>query len=1028
MRIASTLYRGTMATLGLVLLMSGATTLSGQTPENPQLILHNTLMFAHQINATSLPQPQTLRVYSNPASVGFTATVSTTTGAGWLAVNGLLSYPGNTGTAGQNDLTVSVAPNLSAGTYNGTITVTSGGTVVPISVTLNVTAAPVIRVDPASLVDSPVEAGRSTTLNLNIGSSGAQTQYTTQVTTFPDTGWLGVLPNLGATGTTAQLVINAANIPANTTLATAMVRFSGIGGTVTMPISVIVTPGASLQVSPTTVNFPYQIGFTAPTARSVNITSSTQTQLTYTASVITSSPWLTLSTTQNGTGSSMISGTTPGPIWLIPNVATVPQTPGTLEATVRIQSTTGVTQDVTARLQISSQPQLTLSQDSAAFVYTLGSTVPSPQTVTVGTTSFPQTLTITPTYTTGGTWFTISPPLGTTPQPITISVDPTRLAQLAAGTYTGSVGVVSSTSNVTIPVSLTVSGSALITVQPSTIEPFTWSPGQPTPPERTLTVSSTNGTNQAFTLNVEYGTGATGWLLLSPPTSGSTGTTGTLLQLNVNTTAVTTAGTYTATLVIQPTSVAAAAPVRIPITYIVGGSTSVTATPTSITATQNGTTPPAAQTITLATQTPGLSFIAQGNPSWIRVTPTSGSISTVTTSPTTLQVSFDTATLAPGDYTGNVTVSVGGASTLTIPVTLRVQGASTITVAPTTLAFTAAQGGSAPAAQTLNLTATGPSVNFTATATTTTPNTNWLRVEPASGTVSSTTPATVTARVDPTGLTAGSYTGSIAIASTGAAPVTVNVTLTVSTVAQPQIRAVLNAASGLARGVSPGLLATVFGTNLAPTTGTNGTIVNNAYTSSLAEVQVFFDDIAAPLLYVGPGGGQSQINLVVPYGIGGRTSTSVVVSYRGVRSSPVTYQVSESAPGIFTPSGGTGNGSILNQNNSVNSTTTPARRGEVIQIFATGEGTVVPSVAAGTIIQPVASDLRRPVLPVTVRLGDQTLSADYAGSAPNLVTGAFQVNVRIPENFPVTGLQNVPLTVQVGSAVSQPGVTVAVTQ
>jgi uncharacterized protein (TIGR03437 family) len=214
---------------------------------------------------------------------------------------------------------------------------------------------------------------------------------------------------------------------------------------------------------------------------------------------------------------------------------------------------------------------------------------------------------------------------------------------------------------------------------------------------------------------------------------------------------------------------------------------------------------------------------------------------------------------------------------------------------------------------------------------------------------------------------------------------------------------------------------------MAPSTATPGTITNGVVTSTLAEVQVLFDNIPAPILYAGPGGGQDQINVVVPYGLGGRQSTSVVVSYRGARSTPITYQVSDASPGVFTiPSGGSGQGAILNQNNSVNSSTNPARRGQVIQIYATGEGSVVPAVADGTVIPGVASELRRPTLPVQVRLGDTTLAPEYAGSAPGSVSGAFQVNVRIPDNFPVTATQNVPITILVGTNASQTGVTVAV--
>ena len=68
-------------------------------------------------------------------------------------------------------------------------------------------------------------------------------------------------------------------------------------------------------------------------------------------------------------------------------------------------------------------------------------------------------------------------------------------------------------------------------------------------------------------------------------------------------------------------------------------------------------------------------------------------------------------------------------------------------------------------------------------------------------------------------------------------------------------------------------------------------------------------------------------------------------------------------------------------------------------------------------------NLVRPQLPVYVRIGTQPAEVLYAGSAPTLVNGALQVNVRIP-----AGLQsgNQPIKLIVGNNASAPGTTVAV--
>jgi uncharacterized protein (TIGR03437 family) len=216
------------------------------------------------------------------------------------------------------------------------------------------------------------------------------------------------------------------------------------------------------------------------------------------------------------------------------------------------------------------------------------------------------------------------------------------------------------------------------------------------------------------------------------------------------------------------------------------------------------------------------------------------------------------------------------------------------------------------------------------------------------------------------------------------------------------------------------------GTNLGPATGVSGTITGGVYDTTLSEVRVLFDGQPAPILFAR----QDQINTVAPYFVFGRTSTRVQVEYRGVRSDAIQYVVVDSAPGIFTQdSTGRGLGSILNQNNTVNAANNPSRRGEIVAIYATGEGNVRPTGTDGKITTGSVDSLPRPTLPVVVRINGQAIPAEnvtYAGSAPGLVAGSFQVNARIPDTLNITGPTQVPIEVQVGTATSQPGVTVAV--
>ena len=106
--------------------------------------------------------------------------------------------------------------------------------------------------------------------------------------------------------------------------------------------------------------------------------------------------------------------------------------------------------------------------------------------------------------------------------------------------------------------------------------------------------------------------------------------------------------------------------------------------------------------------------------------------------------------------------------------TLTVSPGPTLSVAPTTLAFSATQGGANPAAQTVNVTNSGGgTLSFTAS-----DDQPWLAVAPTSGTA----PAGLSVSTNIAGLAPGGYTGTVTISAAGASgsPKTVGVTLTVN--------------------------------------------------------------------------------------------------------------------------------------------------------------------------------------------------------------------------------------------------------
>jgi uncharacterized protein (TIGR03437 family) len=100
------------------------------------------------------------------------------------------------------------------------------------------------------------------------------------------------------------------------------------------------------------------------------------------------------------------------------------------------------------------------------------------------------------------------------------------------------------------------------------------------------------------------------------------------------------------------------------------------------------------------------------------------------------------------------------------------------------------------------------------------------------------------------------------------------------------------------------------------------------------------------------------------------------------------FQVTTAGPGIFVANGALGSqpGAILNQNSTLNTRDTPAERGSILQIFATGHG---PLNATGT-------------AEVEVWIAERPAQVQYSGPAPGFA-GLWQINAQVAEEGPVTG-------------------------
>jgi uncharacterized protein (TIGR03437 family) len=235
--------------------------------------------------------------------------------------------------------------------------------------------------------------------------------------------------------------------------------------------------------------------------------------------------------------------------------------------------------------------------------------------------------------------------------------------------------------------------------------------------------------------------------------------------------------------------------------------------------------------------------------------------------------------------------------------------------------------------------------------------TNWLNLSSSSGQNYGSIMVTATAK----NLAAGTYQASVTIdagAQAGNASVPVTFTVQPAPPSNPTpttpaivISKVVNAATFDVTPLVAGSLGTLMGSHF-----------------SGKSVAVTFDGVPASLLYTS----DTQINLQVPAGVAGKTSSIVVVTADGQSSAPTTVALAPAWPSVFA------NG-VLNQDNSMNSANNGAKAGTILQVFATGipEGAIV-----------------------TAQIGNHAgLIPLYAGDAPT-VAGVQQVNVAVPGETP----------------------------
>lgn len=434
----------------------------------------------------------------------------------------------------------------------------------------------------------------------------------------------------------------------------------------------------------------------------------------------------------------------------------------------------------------------------------------------------------------------------------------------------------------------------------------------------------------------------------------------------------------------------------------------------------NSPAPSLEQTVTLSTSGTPISFTAAvSGAKWLTLAPATGVV--LPGRDVTLSMTADPTGLAPQAkaYTGKVTITATGVAAasksqiITANLTVNPQTPTIASLWPGTVQANAG-------AATITVRGTGFYASTTATAGTTALATTILS-------------ATILQAVVPANLLTTAGAMNIVVSNPAPGGDSQPAVLTISDA--PVVQAIVNAASygGATTGsptISPGEIVALFGLGIGPATpvfmSTSG---NPVYVdTTVGGVAVTIDGQAAPLLYADA----NQITVQAPYEISAGSDKVVTVVSGTTTATAPTVTVAGAAPGIFTAdASGVGQAAAVvypvTGPPALNGTASPARAGDTIALYLTGEGDYVtdPTPHTGYII-PAATETKdlpqMPTLP-TVTVGGTPATVGYAGPIVGGIVGLLQINVVVPAGLKAGNAQ---VVVTIGGIATQPNVTVAV--
>ncbi len=455
-----------------------------------------------------------------------------------------------------------------------------------------------------------------------------------------------------------------------------------------------------------------------------------------------------------------------------------------------------------ARFPLTIDPAISVTPTSLTFIAPLGGPNPAPQRLALSNSGAGK---LKWTATPSDPWIICSPPQGARQtamkKNINVSID---VSTLTEGVHTGHSitfdGNTGGNPPVVVDIIVIINDRPTIALNPTSLT-FNSPGGVGTPNPLPQTVTVQNVGPGTLTWGAAASTTPPGgtWLSVTPTTGDLAPIATAPLTISVDHTGLAD-GTYTGTITVTNNSTGFSLPViqapqTVTVTLIVSSAPVLVLSPAAgltFDIGSTGGTGTASLPMTVSNGgggtlnwTSAASVNTPAGGTWLGVSPPSGSLGPGAS--TTLTVTVTRGALAAGSYDGQITVTSADAANSPewIDIFLNVNDQPTISLVPSSLTFTAAQGGGVPPSQSVSIGNTGSgTLSWTAAKVGTVP---WLSFSPGNGSVASGSTTPLTVSVNQAGLSPGTVTAEIEISDANATNPSEIIFVTLDVVTTPTI-------------------------------------------------------------------------------------------------------------------------------------------------------------------------------------------------------------------------------------------------